>query len=144
MDIDEENEFRKQNFKVPKNIYLNSFSQIINNGKLTNSFQILRGVRQGDPLSTLLFILAVEPLLERIRNESIGIKTKKLNKKVNAHADDTTLFSKDLKDQENTLKIIEQFCKISSGELNLGRCKAITKIQKDKVNKIIRLRNDEI
>jgi hypothetical protein len=127
-----------------KETYLNSFSQILYNGKLTDTFQILRGVRQGDPLSTLLFIMAVEPLLEKIRRISKGIMLKSTNKKVNAHADDTTLFNKDEKDQEKTLEAIKQFCKISSGELNLGKCKAISNINKDKINSITKLGKDDL
>ena len=52
-----------------KTFYTDISSCVLNNGFTTDLFSVRRGVRQGDPLSRLLFILAFEMLVCQIRND---------------------------------------------------------------------------
>ena len=63
----------------------------------TSSFAVERGVRQGDPLSAYLFIIALEVLCVNIRNSNDirGIKVDNEEIKVSLFADDLTGFLKD-------------------------------------------------
>ena len=82
-----------------KTIYNNADGKVINNGWLSKTFSITKGVRQGCPLSALLFLLVVEVLAIKIRNnnkiEGICIpnydKVNKTEIKISQLADDTTL-----------------------------------------------------
>ena len=67
---------------------------MINNGFATSFFQLKRGVRQGDPLSPLLFIIALEILAIDIRNniQIKGITVDGNELKLVIFADDMTSF----------------------------------------------------
>ena len=56
-----------------KTLYSNISSRVLNNGFTTDLFPVRGGVRQGDPLSPLLFILALEILACQIREDN-GIR----------------------------------------------------------------------
>ena len=77
-----------------RTFYSNVSSCVINNGFATNYFSVDRGVRQGDPLSPLLFILSLEVMACSIRqNDKIrGIKIKNEEVKLSLFADDMTCF----------------------------------------------------
>ena len=68
--------------------------RVLVNGFRTKQVPINKGVRQGDPLSLYLFLLAVEPLVATINNdtriEGLG-KGRKRNVKCPSYADDLTL-----------------------------------------------------
>ena len=49
-----------------RTLYLNLRSDVIINGKVTTGYKIKRGVKQGDALSCILFILCIEPLIKNV------------------------------------------------------------------------------
>ena len=59
-------------------MYKNAKSSIMTNGHQSSYFDITRGIRQGDSLSALLYIIQLEPLAEKIRHSNAieGIKLK--------------------------------------------------------------------
>ena len=75
-------------------INTNIFSNVLINGKFSNKIQIQRSVRQGCPLSMYLYSLALEPLVDKIKNnihiEGIKIPNYEPIVKTVQHADDTT------------------------------------------------------
>ena len=73
-------------------------SCFINNGLATDFFSLERGVRQGDPLSPCLFVVAVETLALAIRQnrEIFGIKIGGVETNFLQYADDTTAVLSDI------------------------------------------------
>jgi hypothetical protein len=104
----------------------NTESCISNGGWLSNSFPVERGIRQGCPVSPLLFVIAVETLAIKIRNspqvqgisiyEPVGNHANKT--KIKQFADDTSLTLKNEVDIHNAIGIIEEFGKLSGLQLN--------------------------
>ena len=81
-----------------KTFYSNVSSCVLNNGFTTDLFQVRCGIRQGYPLSPLLFILALEVVACRIRedNEIKGILVNEQEIKLTLFVDDMTCFLKDI------------------------------------------------
>ena len=78
-------------------LYNNVSSCVMNNGFTTAPFMLGRGVRQGDPLSPYLLIIALEILAERIRSDSKiqGFRIGEEMVKLSLFADDMTCFLRD-------------------------------------------------
>ena len=109
-------------------LYSDVESAVINGGYMTNYFKVSRGVRQGCPLSPLLFVLGVEILAQKIR-QSAGCRGIKLPQSVEAKisqfADNTTLICRDVYALKENIKVISEFNAISGLKLNEKKTKAM-------------------
>ena len=78
-------------------IYHNVSSCVLNNGHTSHFFQLHRGVRQGCPLSGLLFVIGIELLARALQNDNSikGVNIGKKEIKLSQYADDTTVFVSD-------------------------------------------------
>ena len=78
-------------------IYNKPLCAVTNNGYSSETFEISRGIRQGCPISALLFLLVAETLAINIRLEKDikGLNINGCDVKIVQMADDTTIFVKD-------------------------------------------------
>ena len=76
-------------------IYRNCFAKIQNNGNFSEPIHIQKGVHQGGPASSLLFLICAETLAIELRsNEHIqGISMNGILNLLNQFADDMDIFS---------------------------------------------------
>ena len=97
-----------------------------NNATSTRYFNLERGARQGDPLSSSFFILSLEILFIQIRSYSSikGFRIKHIKIKLSAYADDTTFFVKDSQYLHIILKLMKEFQVFSSLAINVEKCDA--------------------
>ncbi|KAG7496752.1 hypothetical protein JOB18_024398 [Solea senegalensis] len=102
-------------------LYNNAHSQLKINGLLTPKIKINRSIRQGCPLSSLLYSLVAEPLALLInQNQSIqGIRADNgAVCKMISYADDTNIMVKDEKSLNVALDIIDNYCAASGAKIN--------------------------
>ena len=110
-------------------ILLKDFSAVVNHcGNISQKMNICRGARQGDPIASYLFIISIEILAYKLRSDQ-GIKGFKVNNLVHLleiYADDCSIFleAEDL-NLRNTLKILDNFFKISGLKISVAKTKAI-------------------
>ena len=81
----------------------------MNNGHASEPFLLERGVRQGCPLSGMLFVIAIEVLAQKIRRSKMikGIEIEfngSQEMKLSQYADDTTAL---LSDSESVMQLFE-------------------------------------
>ena len=91
-----------------------------NGGYTSGDFRMERGVRQGCPISPLLFVLAVELLAISIRQDPNikGITVGETVFLIKQYADDTTFFLKTTEDLKRVINRIKEFSKFSGLCLN--------------------------
>ena len=101
-------------------LYTNIESCIINNGTTSKYFSINSELRQGCPLSALLFVIAVEVLSVTLKNNDLvqGFKIGSSTFKITQLADDTTLFLKNIDSLKEALNMLSLFQNISGLKLN--------------------------
>ena len=106
-----------------------SKSCVSNYGHMTDWFPLGKGVRQGCPLSALLFVLSIELLACKIRQSKLirGIYLfyNQIEFRLTQYADDNTLFLKDAHSVENAMNILQEFKIISGLALNKTKTKAM-------------------
>ena len=99
-----------------KTFYKNIQSCVINNGNVSDYFSLGRGVRQGDPLSPYLLVLAAEALAIAVgQNVHIkGILVDGQETKLLQFADDMTAVLSDITSAQELFNLLDSF-RISSG-----------------------------
>ncbi len=104
-----------------KELYKSAKTRVMVNGVLPTPIEIMRGVRQGDPMSCLLYNLAIEPLACYLRSSQLkGFKINGIKDRILASlfADDTLVYVNE-RDDLNTLEnAIKVFCTASTAKFN--------------------------
>ena len=92
-----------------ESLYKNTQSCVMNKGRSAGYFDLCRGVRQGDCLSPLLFVLALEIFLITLRSDQNikGIKINETEIKNSSFADDLTCFLADVCSAKNLFKLLD-------------------------------------
>ena len=113
-------------------------SCVLNNGLATDFFSLERDVRQGDPLSPYLFVVAVETLALAMRQnrEIIGIKISGEETKLLQYADYTTAILSDIDSAQALFNLLEVFKNLSGLIINSSKTEGMwIGLSRDKTSK---------
>ena len=101
------------------------------NGRRSRAFAIERSVRQGCPLSPLLYVLVLEPLLRRLRDEGTSPALRgvpfadSLTARVSTFADDITVFVSRRLDIKAVKKAVGEYERIAGAKVNFDKSEGL-------------------
>ena len=106
-----------------KLLYTKPQAHLLINGNMQPALHPTRGVKQGDPLSALLFVLTIEPLGNMLRaHEEYGVcLTADHTATSTFFADDSTLLASSTASLQAQLAIVDEYCDGSGAKLNLSK-----------------------
>jgi hypothetical protein len=116
--------FPKHFIECVKTLYSDAETSVIINGIQSSPFKVTRGVRQGDPLSCLLFDLAIEPLAEMLRQSELkGFQVPGMEYRVvvTMFADDTTVYLTERDDYAKLKSILDTWCIAAGAKFNVSK-----------------------
>ena len=114
-----------------KVIYKNPKAFVKINGYLSQTIYISRGIRQGCPLSALLFIICTEVLAQAIKNNEqihgleFTVNGKTYEIKSSQYADDTCIFLQGANQIRPCLSTVQSFSTVSGLKLNLAKTEGL-------------------
>ena len=108
-------------------IYQETQSSTQINGYESVRFPLIRGVRQGCPMSAILYSMLAESLGEEIRKKRKIIRDLPGNKeiKITQYADATTIFLSEKTQLKHLFDILKRFEKATGSNVNEARTKGI-------------------
>ena len=111
-----------ENFiRTVRHLYENATSCVFVNGSRSDFFKVIRGVRQGDPMSCLLFILAIEPLACALKDSDLaGLQIPRDTERLIAalFADDTTVYLSEEDNFESLMDVLHTWCEAARAAFN--------------------------
>ena len=131
-----------------KIIYKHPKSSIMTNGHQSEYFSITRGIRQGDSLSALMYIIQMEPLAEKIRKidtlKGITINLKNMNGEELEirgcqYVDDSTNFLHNKYYISQLISLLRKYEQVSGSKVNRDKTVALIrkiKLKQEKINEI--------
>lgn len=101
---------------IIQDMYTDASTHVVSSDGVTAPIQIRSGIHQGDPLSSILFNIAINPILERIHNSG------DVNHQALSFADDLTPMDETYEGLQNKINIINYESQRLSIQLNPKKC----------------------
>lgn len=112
-------------FGLIKSMYSNTTSTVVGPGGESRAFPISEGVRQGDPLSCVLFNLFINDLVEEVKSSGVESPLRVLGSAISAllFADDVAIPCASISDMAKVLRAVENHSSRWRWKANVGKSK---------------------
>lgn len=100
-------------------------SKVLVNGRMMGPIKISRSVRQGCPLSTILYAIALEPLLCGLRNRLSGLTLRGHTFICRAYADDLVFMARSSEEVQSALHWITKYGTATGSCMNMAKSGAM-------------------
>ena len=107
--------------RIISSLFATHRAHIVDKGRISSPFRVERGVRQGDPLSPLLYVLAINPLIHSINLNIRGIPVKNFHFKISAYADDLSIGIGSVSDWANLNETLKKYEEASNASINKSK-----------------------
>jgi hypothetical protein len=106
-----------------KELYVGATARVQVNGQRSRPFEIMSGVRQGCPLSMVLFSMCLQPFLCRLKRGLAGLKVGSGREvmPIYAYADDVTLLVTDPSDFAVIQEAVDVYGRASGAKINIRK-----------------------
>ena len=112
-------------FNTLSTIYDSSSAKIRLNGLLTDSFNVMSGVKQGDIISPTLFSMYLNDLATGIKSLNLGVEIDDFNLAILLYADDIVLIAPDETSLQAMLSFISDWCRKWRMAVNLDKTEVV-------------------
>jgi len=112
-----------------KLLYADNYAVVNFGGGLTSPINVTRGVKQGDPMSASLFVLAIEPMLRALHKGMLRIAPSPFvharETNLSAYADDTCPLVSDMRHFNLIERELALYGSYSGGKINIEKCEVM-------------------
>jgi hypothetical protein len=116
---------RGKAWRIIKNLYKNIQAQVLVGDAKTKSVRMLQGVRQGCPLSPILFNFFVNELARMLEKTGVGVKYCDEIISSLLYADDVVLMADTKEELQVLIDTVDQFCRSWHMDINLKKCEVM-------------------
>ena len=117
--------FSKCYIEITETLYKDNILIIINNGFLSDTVTVIRGLGQGCPLSLPLYVIQVEVTTKNINNENtimgLTIPNSRKQIKISQYADASNFFLQNQESVKNVLKYFQKLKEPTGATINLEK-----------------------